>query len=164
MLQKPVEEQSSLNDEILQKERDLDLLVRELDDKVRFGQKGTERPSSGGGRFAGLQERPPSQAGTYEEPTRGGEFRERPRSRGTGDAWSRPMDDRRAYQGGRGRGFLSSRDMDSYILLVNFAVREGAKKLSSIGTCKHFGGRNVFVQFFLNTIVTRTQPPLLPQK
>lgn len=112
MLQKPVEEQSSLNDEILQKERDLDLLVRELDDKVRFGQKGTERPSSGGGRFAGLQERPPSQAGTYEEPTRGGEFRERPRSRGTGDAWSRPMDDRRAYQGGRGRGFLSSRDMD----------------------------------------------------
>lgn len=111
MLQKSSDDQSILSDEICQKEKDLEVLVRELDDKVRFGQKAIERPGSGGGRFAGSTERPPSQPGRYEEP-RVGEFRERPRSRGTGDAWSRSMDDRRAYQGGRGRGFLGSRDMD----------------------------------------------------
>lgn len=117
LLQKSSEEQSILNDEICQKENDLVVLVRELDDKVRFGQKAIERPGSGGGRFgSGGPERPPSQPGGYEEGRGGGgEFRERPRSRGTGDAWSRPMDDRRAsYQGGRGRGFLGSRDVDRY--------------------------------------------------
>ncbi|XP_027096909.2 eukaryotic translation initiation factor 4B2-like [Coffea arabica] len=109
-LQKPGDDQS-LHDQILQKEKDLELLIRELDDKVRFGPKPTERPGSGAGRLTGHPERPHSQPAAYEEP-RGGEFMDRPRSRGTGDAWARSMDDRRAYHGGRSRGFLGNRDTD----------------------------------------------------
>ncbi|XP_042500714.1 eukaryotic translation initiation factor 4B2-like [Macadamia integrifolia] len=86
---------------MLSKEKDLELLIRELDDKVRFGQKSFERPGSGAGRVAGLPERPPSQSGLSDD------YRS-----GTADVWSRPGDDRRAFQGGRERGFLSNRDID----------------------------------------------------
>uniref|UniRef100_A0A5B6Z178 Putative hepatoma-derived growth factor-related protein 2-like n=1 Tax=Davidia involucrata TaxID=16924 RepID=A0A5B6Z178_DAVIN len=104
-------DQTSLHDQILCKERDLELLVRELDDKVRFGQKAVERPDSGAGRVAGFPERPPSQSGMFEE-SRSMEFMERPRSRGTGDVWTRQGNDRRAFQGGREGGFLGNRDVD----------------------------------------------------
>ncbi|XP_042480049.1 eukaryotic translation initiation factor 4B2-like [Macadamia integrifolia] len=118
-------EQSSLHELILSKEKDLELLIRELDDKVKFGQKALERPGSGAGRVAGFPdrpgsgagrgagfpERPPSQSGLSED-YRSMEFTERPRSRGTGDVWTRTGDDRRAFQGGRERGFLGNRDMD----------------------------------------------------
>ncbi|XAR64482.1 hypothetical protein NMG60_11024848 [Bertholletia excelsa] len=92
-------------------ERDLELLIRELDDKVRFGQKAVDRPGSGAGRVSSFPERPPSQPGAFEE-SRSTEFMERPRSRGTADVWTRQGDDRRSFQGGRERGFLSSRDLD----------------------------------------------------
>ncbi|XP_043705886.1 eukaryotic translation initiation factor 4B2-like [Telopea speciosissima] len=104
-------EQSSLHELILSKEKDLELLIRELDSKVKFGQKALERPGSGAGRVAGFPERPPSQSGLWEDYRRM-EFTERPRSRGTGDVWSRPGDDRRAFQGGGERGFLGNRDID----------------------------------------------------
>uniref|UniRef100_A0A7N1A718 Eukaryotic translation initiation factor 4B n=1 Tax=Kalanchoe fedtschenkoi TaxID=63787 RepID=A0A7N1A718_KALFE len=98
-------------DTITQKERDLDQLARELDDKIRFGQKGVDRPGSGAGRAPGFSDRPPSRTGSVDEP-RGAEFLERPRSRGTADVWSRSGNDRRPFQGGRERGFLAHRDTD----------------------------------------------------
>ncbi|OVA20576.1 Plant specific eukaryotic initiation factor 4B [Macleaya cordata] len=105
-------DKTSLHEIIQSREKDLELLIRELDDKVRFGQKAaTERPGSGAGRVIGYPERPPSQSGRSED-SRNMEFMDRPRSRGTGDVWTRPVDDRRAFQGGRERGFLGNRDMD----------------------------------------------------
>lgn len=106
------DDQSSLRDTIHNKERELELLIRELDDKVRFGQKATERPGSGSGRvFTFPERRPPSQSGVFED-SRRMDVMERPRSRGTGDMWTRQGDDRRGYQGGRERGFLGNRGMD----------------------------------------------------
>ncbi|GMH01554.1 hypothetical protein Nepgr_003393 [Nepenthes gracilis] len=103
-------DKTSISDLISIKERDLEILTMDLDDKVRFGQKSVERPGSGAGRFASFPERPPSQSGTSED-LRGAEFMDRPRSRGTGDVWTRPNEDRRGgFQGGRDRGFLGSRD------------------------------------------------------
>ncbi|KAH7570374.1 hypothetical protein ACOSQ2_018805 [Xanthoceras sorbifolium] len=99
----------SLQDIILHKEQELKMLIRDLDSKVRFGPKPSERPGSGAGRAAAFPERPPSQSGSFDE-SRSMEFMDRPRSRGRGDAWTRPGDDRRA--GGRDRGFLGSRDFD----------------------------------------------------
>ncbi|KAE9454662.1 hypothetical protein C3L33_13437, partial [Rhododendron williamsianum] len=107
------EDQTTMHDLIVSKERDLELLIRELDDKVRFGQKAIERPGSGAGRVSSFHERPPPQS--FQEP-RNVEFMDRPRSRGTGDMWSRQGDDRRSYQGGREGGFLSSRDMNGYVM------------------------------------------------
>ncbi|KAJ7945454.1 Eukaryotic initiation factor [Quillaja saponaria] len=104
-------DQTSLHGILLQKERELELLTHDLDDKLRFGQKAIERPGSGAGRSANFQERAPSQSGSFEN-SRSVEFTDMPRSRGTGDVWTRPVDDRRAFQGGRERGFLSSRDLD----------------------------------------------------
>ncbi|KAJ0095056.1 hypothetical protein Patl1_16025 [Pistacia atlantica] len=104
-------EQSGLHNIILQKEQELEMLIRDLDDKVRFGQKSLERPGSGAGRAAGFPERPPSQSGSFDE-SRSAEFMDRPRSRGMGDVWMRPGDDRRGFQGGRERGFLGNRDID----------------------------------------------------
>lgn len=114
-------EQTSLPDLIKSKESDLEALIRELDDKVRFGQKAVERPgsrhgsrpSSGAGRFTSYPERPPSQSGSVDN-GRVPEAMDRPRSRGTGDVWTRPGEDRRgSFQGGRDRGgFLGNRDFD----------------------------------------------------
>lgn len=126
-------EQTGLQEQIHAKERDLELLIRELDDKVRFGQKATERPGSGAGRSSGFSERPgsggrnsgiserpgsgagrstgfpPSQSGVSDE-FRNVEHIDRPGSRGTVDVWTRPVDDRRSFQGGREGGFLRSRE------------------------------------------------------
>ncbi|RDX91531.1 Eukaryotic translation initiation factor 4B1, partial [Mucuna pruriens] len=93
-----------------QKEKELELLVRDLDDKVRFGQKAVERPGSSAGKSTGVSDRPPSRSGSFED-SRSVDFTERPRSRGTGDMWMRPSDDRRQFQGSRERGWFSgSRD------------------------------------------------------
>ncbi|KAL1201034.1 Eukaryotic translation initiation factor 4B1 [Cardamine amara subsp. amara] len=91
------------------KEKDLELLTRELDDKVRFRQKPIERPGSGAGRTGSFSERTHSQAGSIDD-TRSFESTERPRSRGAVDAWVRPVDDqRRNFQGSKERGFFSNR-------------------------------------------------------
>ncbi|KAL2543302.1 eukaryotic translation initiation factor 4B1 [Abeliophyllum distichum] len=96
LLEKSGEEQSGLQDLILKREKDLELLMRELDDKVRYSQKVFERPGSGAGKGAisserpsrpasyeeprtGFLERPPSRPGAYEDPRAG--YPERPHSR-----------------------------------------------------------------------------------
>ncbi|XP_057542556.1 eukaryotic translation initiation factor 4B1 [Amaranthus tricolor] len=101
-------EQISLHDLIQSKERDLEALVRDLDNKFRSGQKAVERPSSrpssGAGRFTIFPERPPSQSGSYDD-VRGPEVMDRPQSRGSRDIWTRPGEDRRGgFQGYRDRG------------------------------------------------------------
>ncbi|XP_038693940.1 eukaryotic translation initiation factor 4B2-like [Tripterygium wilfordii] len=102
----------SLQGIIIQKESELEILIHELDDRVRFGQKAIERPGSGAGRGASFAERPPSRSGSVDD-SRSVEFINRPRSPGTGgDMWARNGDDRRSFQGGRERGFLGNRDMD----------------------------------------------------
>ncbi|KAK4429767.1 Eukaryotic translation initiation factor 4B2 [Sesamum alatum] len=216
LLQKSGDDRTSVHDLILQREGELELLVRQLDDKVRYSQKNFERPVSGAGRGVGFNERPPSRpganedpragfhdrppsmpgayeepraayterprsrSGTYEDPRmerppswggqyedprsgfaerppsrpgayedprpgsherprsrqgayedprgsfpqrssftpggyqepRAGDYNERPRSRGNTNSWARSSDDRRGIQGGGGRGFLGSRDVD----------------------------------------------------
>ncbi|ESQ35519.1 hypothetical protein EUTSA_v10007279mg [Eutrema salsugineum] len=101
----------NLPDLIREKEKDLDLLTRELDDKIRFRPKAVERPGSSAGRTGNYSERPHSRAGSIDE-SRSVEYMERPRSRGTGDPWSRPVDDRRSFQGSKERGFFSNRNFD----------------------------------------------------
>ncbi|KAF9603113.1 hypothetical protein IFM89_033838 [Coptis chinensis] len=143
-------EQAGLSELLLSKEKDLELLICELDDKVRFGEKASGRPGSGAGRIVSFPDRPPSQSGRSDEyrnveymvrsQSRGVgniEYMDRPQSHGTGNAeymdrpqsveqemlstligldprdgnaWTRPVDDRRGFQGGRERGFLSSRE------------------------------------------------------
>jgi len=76
---------------INQKEKDLELLIRDLDDKVRFSQKPIQRPGSGSGRGAGHPDRSLSHQASYED-RRAGDQMDRPRSRGGGDAWARPSD------------------------------------------------------------------------
>lgn len=89
-MQSSGQDQTNLQNVINQKERELELLIRDLDDKVRFSQKPIQRPGSGSGRAAGLSERSLSQSASYED-RRAGEQIDRPRSRG-GDAWARPTD------------------------------------------------------------------------
>ncbi|MED6172610.1 hypothetical protein PIB30_051646 [Stylosanthes scabra] len=107
---------------LLQKERELEILTRDLDNKIRFGQKATEGPGSSTGRAAGFPDRPqPSQSGSFED-SRSVDFVDRPRTRGTGNMWvrsnedRRPLrsnEDRRPFQGSRDRGwFQNSRDLD----------------------------------------------------
>ncbi|KAL8037800.1 hypothetical protein ABFX02_11G061400 [Erythranthe guttata] len=164
LLLKSDDDQTTINDLILQKERELELLVLQLDDKIRYTQKNFERQGSAAGgayenpraaldRPPSQGERPPSRHGAYEDPhsrpgsrdrprsrpgsaydesrggnfpqrsssfttgayqdpNRGVDFVERPRSRGTVNSWARPSDDTRATQGGGGRGFFGSRDVD----------------------------------------------------
>ncbi|GER56005.1 eukaryotic translation initiation factor 4Bfamily protein [Striga asiatica] len=69
LLKNPVEDQTAKHDLISQKERDLELLVRQLDDKVHYSQKIFERKISRPGSQDG-QSRPPSVHGKYEEPNR----------------------------------------------------------------------------------------------
>lgn len=69
--------QTSTHDLILQKEQELEMLVRQLDDKVRYSQK-YDRPGSGAGRGGSFNERPSSHTGSYEESRAG--FHDRPPS------------------------------------------------------------------------------------
>ncbi|KAL2343107.1 hypothetical protein Fmac_004392 [Flemingia macrophylla] len=103
-------DQNSTHAILQQKEKELELLIRDLDDKVRFGQKAIERPGSSAGKSSGPSDRPPSRSGSFDD-SRSVDFTDRPRSRGTGDMWMRPSDDRRQFQGSRERGWFSgSRD------------------------------------------------------
>ena len=105
------EQQTSLHEQISQREKELEKLIRDLDDKVRFGQKAT---GPGASRIAFSSDMPPSQSGIFEE-SKSTDFMDRTRSRGgAGDSWGKPVDDRRGFQGGRETGFLGSRSMDRY--------------------------------------------------
>lgn len=101
-------DQTSTHAILQQKEKELELLIRDLDDKVRFGQKAIERPGSSAGKSSTFSDRPHSRSGSFED-SRSVDFTDRPRSRGTGDMWMHPSDDRRQFQGGsRERGWFSS--------------------------------------------------------
>ena len=92
----------NIPDLISEKEKELELLIRELDDKVRFRPRAAERPGSGAGsRTGNYSERPHSRG----EDARSVESMERPISRGT-------VDDRRNFQGSKERGFFSNRNLD----------------------------------------------------
>ncbi|CAM8956150.1 unnamed protein product [Rhodiola kirilowii] len=93
----------NIQDVIKRKEKELEQLSRELDDKIRFGQKFSERPGSAAGRVAGFSDRPLSRTGSVND---------RPLSRGTGDVRPRSGDDRPSFQGGREGGFMGNRDND----------------------------------------------------
>nr|GMD19485.1 eukaryotic translation initiation factor 4B2-like [Ipomoea batatas] len=140
-LQSSGEDQAHLHHLINQKEKDLNVMVHDLD-KIHLSEKGMERPGSGSGRVSGFPERSPPQRGgqgSFGE-RRTDDFVERPKLHGTQDALSRPFDDRRAFQagrtgedrrayqggrpddrrsfrGGRERGFFSGRDMERYFSL-----------------------------------------------
>ncbi|WOL15595.1 hypothetical protein Cni_G24376 [Canna indica] len=105
------EELSKLHEEIAAKEKDLELLVNQLDDIVRFGQRVTanSRPGSSAGRSDTSSTRPQSRSGVSEG-SRNTEFVDRSQScAGTGDAWVKPMDDRRGFRG-RDKGFFDSQN------------------------------------------------------
>lgn len=106
------EQQTSLQEQISQREKDLEKLIRELDDKVRFGQKAA---GSGASRIPFSADRQPSQSGMFDEP-KSMDFMDRPGSHGgTGTSWGKPWDDRRGSQGGgREADYLGSRSLDRY--------------------------------------------------
>ena len=117
-VQESAGEMQNLRDRINKKERELETLILDLDDKVRFGKKATERPGSGAGKAAAFQERPPSQ-GSFDE-SRSFESMDRPRSRGTTDVWSRSADDRKPIQGARDGGFLGNRNIERFGFVCHF--------------------------------------------
>ncbi|XP_020106740.1 eukaryotic translation initiation factor 4B1-like [Ananas comosus] len=106
-VQVSAEEVTNLREKILIKEKDLELLIQQLDDKVRFGQRGTtdNRPGSGAGRVAAF-----SQA-VLSEDSRSTESIERPRSRGgMGETLPKTVDDKWGFQGIRDRSSFGSRN------------------------------------------------------
>lgn len=114
MVQVSAEDLSGLHKQILEKERELQLLTCKLDDMVRFGQRERTRPVSGAGRSSGLLDaRPNSRSGASEE-SRNSEDVERPQSRGgMADAWAKPVDGRRGFQS----GFFGDKNGDRYFHL-----------------------------------------------
>ncbi|PKA55491.1 hypothetical protein AXF42_Ash006693 [Apostasia shenzhenica] len=103
----------ALHEQIRHREKELDQLIRKLNDKVRFGQRASTdvRPGSGAGRIPLSPDRPLSHSGMSEDSIHM-EFKERPRSRGTAESWDRPMDDRRGFNSGRDLGFLAGGNVD----------------------------------------------------
>ncbi|KAL8150121.1 hypothetical protein V2J09_019929 [Rumex salicifolius] len=104
-------DEASIGDVIQIREKELQVLIRELDDKVKFGAKAVERPGSGAGRFGSFSDRPKSsQSGSIYDGQRA-DFADRPRSRGNPDV----TDDRRGsfHGGSRDREFRGSRNFDS---------------------------------------------------
>lgn len=110
-LRGPGADQSKISDLISQKEKELEMLIRDLDGKVKFKPKASERPGSGSGRAYGFSDRPPSRSGSTDE-SQSMDYNGRPPSRGTGNAWARPGNDRREFQGGRDWRFYGSKDFD----------------------------------------------------
>ncbi|XP_042011081.1 eukaryotic translation initiation factor 4B2-like [Salvia splendens] len=66
LLEKIGEEQAGVQDQIHKKEQELELLVSQLDDKVRYSQRNFERQSPGAVRDVGFNDKPPSRTGLYE--------------------------------------------------------------------------------------------------
>lgn len=97
-------DQPNFRDIIHQKERDLEKLICDLDDKVRFTSKPAERPGSDAGRAASFSENSHSRSGSIDE-SRSVEPIDRPRSRGMAE-------DRRSFKGSRQRGFIDNKDVD----------------------------------------------------
>ncbi|XP_073007951.1 eukaryotic translation initiation factor 4B1-like [Typha latifolia] len=99
---------TSLREQIFDKEKELELLTTELDDKVRFGQRTTDvRPGSGAGRVTMF-----SQSDVSEE-SQSTESMGRPHSRGgILDMRAKPVDDKWGFQGVQDRGSFGRRNSD----------------------------------------------------
>lgn len=111
------EDQQTLIETIMKKEKELELLITELDDKVRFDNKrGGDRPGSTGGRSFESFERPRSQSGRSDNGKNFDSF-ERPKSRGSesggADVWTRSGEERRGMYGSRERTFTNRERLDS---------------------------------------------------
>eukprot|EP01018_Ginkgo_biloba_P036820 Gb_28173 [translate_table: standard] len=110
------ENELNLKNQIILKENQLELLSRDLDDKVRFGQRGGSRPGSAAGRSFENVERPGSRSG-YSDGGRSLDSFERPISRGgedrRADVWTRSSEERRGMRGDRERSFV---DRDRFTL------------------------------------------------
>eukprot|EP01018_Ginkgo_biloba_P029446 Gb_01559 [translate_table: standard] len=101
------ENQPTLSETIMKKEKQLELLIRDLDDKFRLAQRSGDRPGSAVGRPFESFERPGSQSGRSDSGRNYDSF-ERPKSRGGegggADIW-RSGEERRGIYGNRDRGF-----------------------------------------------------------
>lgn len=111
------ENQQTLSETIMKKEKELELLITELDDKIRFDNKrGGDRPGSTGGRPFESFERPGSQSGRSDNGKNFESF-ERPKSRGSesggADVWTRSGEERRGMYGSRERTFTNRERPDS---------------------------------------------------
>ncbi|KAK8949096.1 hypothetical protein KSP39_PZI005354 [Platanthera zijinensis] len=93
----------NLPEQIRKREQELEELIREFDDKVRFGHKSGARPGSGSS--IAPSNDPSVRSGFSERSSRQTEFADRNRSRGTGGSWGRFS---------RGSGVLECRRMDSF--------------------------------------------------
>ncbi|KAK8958373.1 hypothetical protein KSP40_PGU014795 [Platanthera guangdongensis] len=93
----------NLLEQIQKREHDLDELIREFDDKVRFGHKSGARPGSGSS--IAPSHDPSVRSDFSERSSRQTEFADRNRSRATGGSWGRSS---------RGSGVLECRRMDSF--------------------------------------------------
>lgn len=110
------ENQQTLFETIMKKEKELELLITELDDKVRFdNRRGGDRPGSTGGRSFESFERPGSQSGRSDNGKNFDSF-DRPKSRGNesggADVWTRSGEERRGMYG-RERTFTNRERVDS---------------------------------------------------
>ncbi|XP_020580127.1 eukaryotic translation initiation factor 4B1-like [Phalaenopsis equestris] len=103
------EQCDSLLGKIKEREKELENLIHELDDKVRFVQRASadSRPGSGSGRAAFSADKLSVQNGVSEG-SRQTEFG----SRGTSDSWSRPVSGKRGFLSSKDSGFLGNRSMN----------------------------------------------------
>lgn len=101
------EESNSLSDQIAQREKELELLICDFDNKVRFARKST---SFNDKRNTYSSDGQHSQLNIYDEHLISVD-RTRPRG-GKGNTWGRPMDDRRGFRGGKMSGIHGNRNID----------------------------------------------------
>lgn len=112
------EELAKLNDEIIAREKELEQLMHDLDDKVKFGQRAISEFGPGS-RSSSSDNRPPSRSSMHDE-SRSSNYNERPGSRGSvGDGWSRPPEERRGFRtGNREGGFFGNQSNRFLSLLI----------------------------------------------
>jgi hypothetical protein len=107
------EDAKNLTEKISKMEKQLELLTRELDDKIRFGQ----RPGSGAGRVttfprSSLAEEPQVAVTIIDR----SHSHDRPRSRGGMEPYHKPVEERWGFQGSRERdSFGGSSSPDRFV-------------------------------------------------
>eukprot|EP00252_Welwitschia_mirabilis_P025140 TRINITY_DN7737_c0_g2_i1.p1 TRINITY_DN7737_c0_g2~~TRINITY_DN7737_c0_g2_i1.p1 ORF type:complete len:584 (-),score=75.33 TRINITY_DN7737_c0_g2_i1:315-1850(-) len=106
------DDQNAIKEELEYKEKELEILVKELNDKARLERKNEERPGSGAGRNYEFFERPGSHSG-HSEGGRSFDSLDRPRSRGGEsrgpEVWTRAGEERRSVNNSRGLSFSGRR-------------------------------------------------------
>jgi hypothetical protein len=111
--QASLQDAKNLKEKISEMEKQIELLTRELDDKIRFGQ----RPGSGAGRAttfprSSLAEEPQATVTIIDRPR----SRDRPPSRGGMESYHKPVEERWGFQGSRERdSFGGSSSSDRFV-------------------------------------------------